>query len=75
MHGKGIFKWPDGRSYEGEYQNDKKHGRGTFISSNGRKKEGFWQNGKFIRSIESNQNLIGSKSPGKSDRKYSKYLA
>ena len=55
MHGRGIFKWPDGRSYEGEYQNDKKHGRGIFVSAHGRIKEGFWQNGKFIRSIESHQ--------------------
>ncbi|MFS8160219.1 MAG: hypothetical protein ACMG6E_08440 [Candidatus Roizmanbacteria bacterium] len=24
MHGKGIFTWPDGRKYEGEYIEDKK---------------------------------------------------
>lgn len=28
MHGKGIFKWPDGRVYEGDYIEDKKHGFG-----------------------------------------------
>ena len=25
MHGKGVYKWPDGRSYDGEYFNDKKN--------------------------------------------------
>ena len=28
MDGKGIYRWKDGRSYEGEYCNDKKHGYG-----------------------------------------------
>jgi len=28
MHGKGTFKWPDGRVYVGEYFEDKKHGFG-----------------------------------------------
>ena len=28
MHGKGVFKWPDGRVYEGDYYFDKKHGFG-----------------------------------------------
>ena len=31
MHGKGIFIWPDGRTYEGDYYEDKKQGRGVFI--------------------------------------------
>jgi len=30
MDGKGLFIWPDGRSYEGEYKDDKKHGIGLF---------------------------------------------
>ena len=30
MDGRGIFVWPDGRSYEGEYKDDKKHGNGLF---------------------------------------------
>ena len=24
MHGKGVYTWPDGRKYEGEYNYDKK---------------------------------------------------
>lgn len=30
MHGKGEFRWDDGRYYIGKYLNDKKHGYGTF---------------------------------------------
>jgi hypothetical protein len=30
MEGEGVFKWPDGRKYEGEYVDDKKEGRGVF---------------------------------------------
>ena len=26
-----FFTWPDGRSYEGDYTNDKKEGFGQFI--------------------------------------------
>jgi hypothetical protein len=28
MHGKGLFQWPDGKKYDGEYVNDQKHGFG-----------------------------------------------
>lgn len=30
MDGEGIFKWPDGRKYEGQYKDDKKEGYGIF---------------------------------------------
>lgn len=30
MHGHGVFRWPDGRRYEGNYVDDKKSGQGTF---------------------------------------------
>lgn len=30
MEGKGLYKWKDGRSYDGEFKNDKKHGFGIF---------------------------------------------
>ena len=46
MEGKGIFKWPDGRVYEGEYKNDKKDGYGEFEWADGRKYKGYWKNGK-----------------------------
>lgn len=36
MNGRGIYYWPDGRSYEGEYSNDKKQGYGIYIWPDGR---------------------------------------
>ena len=47
MDGKGVFTWPDGRKYEGEYKNDKKEGYGTFKWKEGRKYVGSWKNGKM----------------------------
>ncbi len=43
MHGKGIFKWPDGRVYEGVYYEDKKHGFGIVKWPNGKVYEGHWK--------------------------------
>ena len=30
MDGDGIFRWPDGRKYQGQYKDDKKEGYGIF---------------------------------------------
>ena len=30
MHGQGLYKWPDGRQYEGQYVDDKKEGYGVY---------------------------------------------
>ena len=46
MEGFGVFTWPDGRKYEGEYMNDKKEGTGVFSWPDGRKYNGLWKNGK-----------------------------
>jgi hypothetical protein len=46
MHGNGTYTWKDGRSYVGEYQNDKKQGFGIYTWADGRKYEGKWKNGK-----------------------------
>lgn len=43
MHGKGLFLWPDGRRYEGEYLADKKHGYGEFTWPDGRNYKGYWK--------------------------------
>ena len=46
MNGTGIFLWPDGKRYEGQYVNDKKEGLGIFSWPDGRKYDGGWKNGK-----------------------------
>jgi len=36
MHGKGKFKWPDGKQYMGCYVNDKMEGFGVLTYEDGR---------------------------------------
>jgi hypothetical protein len=35
MEGSGVFTWPDGRKYDGEYIDDKKEGNGKYIYADG----------------------------------------
>ena len=37
-----MYKWNDGRQYEGEYKNDKKHGFGMYEWADKRKYIGHW---------------------------------
>ena len=46
MHGQGVYKWPDGRIYEGNYMDDKKEGFGVYTYPDGRCYKGLWHNGK-----------------------------
>lgn len=46
MHGKGTYKWLDGRLYHGNYVNDKKQGFGVYIWADGRAYVGHWDDGK-----------------------------
>lgn len=46
MHGQGIYKWPDGRQYEGNYYDDKKEGFGVYTYPDGRCYKGNWKGGK-----------------------------
>lgn len=39
---KGLFLWPDGRRYLGEYKDDLKHGYGEFYWVDNRAYKGFW---------------------------------
>lgn len=36
MHGRGLYKWKDGKYYDGEYKYDKKYGFGIFYWPDGR---------------------------------------
>lgn len=45
MNGYGLFTWKDGRSYRGEYKDDKKHNFGIYVGVEGKRYEGYWENG------------------------------
>jgi hypothetical protein len=50
MSGFGIFTWPSGNVYEGEWLANRRHGLGKLTDSKGRvRQRGFWQMGKFLR--------------------------
>ena len=40
--GQGECVWKDGKSYKGEYADDKKNGYGVFTWASGKRYEGFW---------------------------------
>jgi hypothetical protein len=46
MHGLGIYTYPDGVIYEGQFNKDKKTGYGVYIWNDGRIYEGWWYGGK-----------------------------
>ncbi len=46
MHGKGVYTWPNGKKYVGDYKNDKKEGNGTYYWPDGREYSGPWKDGK-----------------------------
>jgi hypothetical protein len=46
MNGLGLFKWTDGREYNGNYLKGKKHGKGVFKYQNGDSYNGDWVDSK-----------------------------
>ena len=50
--GFGVYRWADGRIYEGEWKDGKQHGRGKYILPNGTVKIGEWNGGKRERWVE-----------------------
>lgn len=46
MHGYGEQAYEDGRSYKGEYKDDKKHGYGVYTWPDGKAYDGQWHEGK-----------------------------
>lgn len=40
--GHGIYNWPDGKYYKGEFFNDKKHGYGELYHNEALKYKGNW---------------------------------
>ena len=46
LTGKGVYRWADGNSYEGDCVNDTRTGRGVYRYANGNSYEGDYVNGK-----------------------------
>jgi hypothetical protein len=46
MNGKGIMTYPDGKRYEGDFQDDERNGKGKFIWNKKKWYEGEWKNSK-----------------------------
>jgi len=45
-HGRGVYTWPDGDKYEGEWKGGKPNGRGVDTGPDGQKYDGEWKDGK-----------------------------
>ena len=45
MNGYGVYTWPDGSVYDGDWAGGLRSGKGTFIDINGDRYDGDWSNG------------------------------
>ena len=48
FHGKGILKFPDGSSYDGDWEAGTYHGKGIYIFPGGKIQKGQFSKGKFL---------------------------
>ena len=46
-HGKGVYTYPNGDKYDGEYENDKKHGKGVYTGASCYKYDGEYKDGQM----------------------------
>ena len=44
---KGLFKWPDGAVYDGEFVNGQREGHGKYTFSDGGQYNGSWKDGRY----------------------------
>lgn len=50
--GYGVYTYPDGRCYKGQWKNGKQHGEGLFISPEGIQRKGEWKLGKRMHWLD-----------------------
>ncbi len=56
MNGYGVLRWPDGKVYEGQFENDLKHGQGKLTTPIGDVFQGEWVMDEF-KNIDKNLDL------------------
>jgi hypothetical protein len=49
MHGEGIFRWNDGKVYEGHFDKGELHGTGKITYPNGQAAKGTWHHGENLQ--------------------------
>ena len=47
MNGSGIYTFPDGATFDGQWKDDLKHGNGVYTYADGFKQEGTYKDGKL----------------------------
>jgi len=47
--GQGVFTWPDGRKYDGQWSKGKQHCRAKYTFSDGAVKKGVWDQGRRVQ--------------------------
>lgn len=53
--GFGIYKWPNGAYYQGEFERDMKHGIGKTVYENGKVAVLEWAEGKTVRQLDESE--------------------
>ena len=75
-HWYGVFTWPDGFQYEGNWDNGKQHGKGLFINDKGIEQVGIWENWKqhefFIKAMQISKSRFLHVSNGLPNKAYEK---
>lgn len=51
MHGKGLYHFADGCTYDGGYADGRRHGVGTFAQPGGSTEVGEWSRGALVRTL------------------------
>ena len=45
MHGEGLFSWPNGKIFDGQFEYGKYHGKAKFTEANGKENICFFEKG------------------------------
>ena len=57
-NGFGVFKWPEGDIYEGNFKDDISHGYGEMTLADGTTKSGHWIQGEYQGNLANKQVIV-----------------